>query len=302
MADHVDDSDSTTLLAIPRQAKPAHEPAADSGSLITPTHLQDARLHCLKCDYNLTGITSDRCPECGCELDWDQIKHWAALELSTHGTRWERSSWLALPLALITTTLEVMLMPWIFARQIGSQHRVWPAVGFAITCMAIAMVIVPLIQGEETQLSVWLPCVIVHIVLQTFLFALVLRPQRIRHPIRFWFVISAYTTYPVLFEMFSGPPYITLEQTNIWPLVFLYQTSGAWGNSPDVTASTMYYLWLAGLVTIAYQRLPHHRRWYSLLMIVLIPLLTVTSYYVAGHVMEWLEPLFDWLKQWWSVQ
>lgn len=34
----------------------------------------DLTLFCLKCDYNLTGIVSDRCPECGEAIDWDNIR------------------------------------------------------------------------------------------------------------------------------------------------------------------------------------------------------------------------------------
>ncbi len=29
----------------------------------------DTAHHCLECDYNLTGLTSDRCPECGAKID-----------------------------------------------------------------------------------------------------------------------------------------------------------------------------------------------------------------------------------------
>ncbi len=35
--------------------------------------LQDRRIFCLKCRYNLTGLTSDRCPECGWLVDWEKV-------------------------------------------------------------------------------------------------------------------------------------------------------------------------------------------------------------------------------------
>ena len=46
-------------------ADPSPPPAADQG------------LRCLECDYNLTGIDSARCPECGAVLDWSQLRRLA---------------------------------------------------------------------------------------------------------------------------------------------------------------------------------------------------------------------------------
>jgi hypothetical protein len=31
-------------------------------------------LHCPNCDYNLTGLTENRCPECGSEFDLDELR------------------------------------------------------------------------------------------------------------------------------------------------------------------------------------------------------------------------------------
>lgn len=41
----------------------------------------DLKLHCLKCGYNVTGLPSSQCPECGTPFDLDELRrrpmHWS---------------------------------------------------------------------------------------------------------------------------------------------------------------------------------------------------------------------------------
>lgn len=51
--------------------------------------------HCPNCDYNLTGLTSRRCPECGQPFNLLDARAWG-FELSEDGEavrRWERLDW-----------------------------------------------------------------------------------------------------------------------------------------------------------------------------------------------------------------
>lgn len=39
-----------------------------------PTHPDDLRLYCPNCGYNVTGLSTQRCPECGKEFDLDKLR------------------------------------------------------------------------------------------------------------------------------------------------------------------------------------------------------------------------------------
>ncbi|MCX5661001.1 MAG: hypothetical protein NTW19_15035 [Planctomycetota bacterium] len=41
----------------------------------------DLKLHCLKCGYNLTGLTREVCPECGAAFRWEEL-------MAASKTRW----------------------------------------------------------------------------------------------------------------------------------------------------------------------------------------------------------------------
>jgi len=44
-------------------------------------------LHCPNCDYNLTGLTRNICPECGREFDPERIRNWQSREPKPIGKR-----------------------------------------------------------------------------------------------------------------------------------------------------------------------------------------------------------------------
>lgn len=53
------------------------------GSKYREVLLQVKAMQCLKCDYNLTGNTSGRCPECGTQIPADQLE---VMQLRMHGS------------------------------------------------------------------------------------------------------------------------------------------------------------------------------------------------------------------------
>ncbi|MCG8405522.1 MAG: transposase [Phycisphaerales bacterium] len=58
--------------------------------------------HCLMCGYNLTGLSSERCPECGETLDADMI-----LKGSPSEMRWNRF-WIGALLVLVPAAWVVL--------------------------------------------------------------------------------------------------------------------------------------------------------------------------------------------------
>ena len=47
----------------------------------------ESTLHCPKCDYNLTGLTENRCPECGEPFDPEELSHLALARKPIRGSR-----------------------------------------------------------------------------------------------------------------------------------------------------------------------------------------------------------------------
>ncbi len=69
-----------------------------------PTSTDDITFFCFDCDYNLTGIEADRCPECGAEIDRDAIR--AGTDYALRGLS---ESTRVLLLSVPALTLAVML-------------------------------------------------------------------------------------------------------------------------------------------------------------------------------------------------
>jgi cytochrome c-type biogenesis protein len=49
-------------------------------ALPVPSGLLSGAPHCPRCDYNLTGLTETRCPECGEQFDWETVPHRGAVQ------------------------------------------------------------------------------------------------------------------------------------------------------------------------------------------------------------------------------
>jgi len=86
--------------------------------------------YCPRCDYNLRGLTSDRCPECGWQIDF--VRPGAVL------IAWERRREQGALKAFTRTALEAIRRPRFFARAahapVSYRHAQW----FRWICVALA--------------------------------------------------------------------------------------------------------------------------------------------------------------------
>jgi len=64
---------------MPHPTQPSHEEAAASSGGASP--VEDEQLYCPVCHYNLTGLTEDRCPECGSAFDRQRLREAQVLSL-----------------------------------------------------------------------------------------------------------------------------------------------------------------------------------------------------------------------------
>ena len=95
----------------------SHESAVSNGACaagaLDGAHLDRSKfgdtLICPRCAYNLRGLTSDRCPECGLTLDWQAIIAAAQrrVEVPTFECRWRDR-----PVASFFSTLWFSIQPW----------------------------------------------------------------------------------------------------------------------------------------------------------------------------------------------
>jgi hypothetical protein len=206
------------------------------------------------------------------------------------GTPWERWRWRLKPAAFVVTCLQVALLPWRFARQVRDRPSLLSAGAFLLVCMSAPILWVGLGllgfgSGDGDTLAWWLCGVICQVGFQTFVFGLLLPVNGVRGSLRFWFAVSAYTSYPLLPEIWTSPPYILADESNLYPFHLLLGRSG----SGCVWTSLLFYLWWIGLFIVALLRLPRRRWWRIAIMIVAIPLMTYGSTYFGCHMAQGLD-------------
>lgn len=263
-----------------------NEPCTGASGEVVPAGLVDSGLACPRCEYNLTGLTGERCPECGAAIDWPVVRRERDERLRATGPPWGRWRWRWAPVAFVITALQAALAPWWFARRLPDRPRLRPAAGFMLACVAVAAAgIVLRGHGDaENMLVAWGIGLGAHAVLQVSLFGLLLPPRR-GGRFRFWAAVTAYTSYPLVIEgAGGGPPFILHEMSNVWP--FAMWGGSGWGNDADAVTTLTFHLWWLGLIAMAWVRLAPRRRWRILLIVLGIPLLTYASSYTGCYLSD----------------
>ena len=237
----------------------------------------DEGLRCLSCDYNMTGLTSDRCPECGTVIDWPTVRAVRDGLDDRPGTCWEGWPWYLKPIAFFVTAFHAALMPWVLARQLRDRPRILPVVVFGVVCLASDAVMWRFVHGEGPVVPLVLG-ITSQMVQQTLLFWLVLPVTRSRRrSLRFWMAVTAYTSWPVLIEGFAyaPPPIILWRESDVWP----FPNGGFIG--ANVPTSVLFYIWWLDLAIIASVRVGR-RFWLRIVLAVLaIPVLVYVSTVLA---------------------
>jgi hypothetical protein len=94
---------------------------------------QDSGLRCPRCDYNLTGLPENICPECGAAFDPEELRR----RLPEHIPGWERPG--------VSAFFSVCMMTWgqpvRFARQFPVHYRADTAASFRRYALGLTLVI-----------------------------------------------------------------------------------------------------------------------------------------------------------------
>ncbi|HSW44417.1 MAG TPA: hypothetical protein VLM89_02485 [Phycisphaerae bacterium] len=250
-------------------------------ALKPPSPVVDEDLQCLKCDYNLTGLTSDRCPECGAAIDWSAAREARDAEVRRPGTRWERWPWYLKPAGFAVTAFQAALMPWVLARQLRERAGIVHAMVFLLLCLVVFSR--PFINtADREELCAAVSGILTQIILQVAVFWALVPIGRGGRSWRFWLAVSAYTSYPLLLEgiLKIPPPIILLNESNVLPL-----PKGFFGF--NWVASVLFYLWWFDLAVVAFVRGTKGKRWRVVPVILAIPGLVLISTHTA--VLLWQE-------------
>ncbi len=271
-----------------------------------PTLADDAP-RCPQCGYIMLGLSVPRCPECAATFTWEAARR------AGSGPRiaFERCTGAGRLRGLLETWVQVVFVPWVFARQAVGGFGLRHAVVFLAICLlgpAIGCIRAP----WQMNLA-WGLTALLYIAIQTPLLAALERfpggldaVERDHLPmpsgLRFWLGISCYTSAVMLTEWYYGPPPLLLrdlagvlwksQRTLVFSELFSWQLAA-------IVCWTQLAVWCLAMgcvfaARIRGPRMPERRR---LLLSCAIGLLSLVLYaavveHIGMNLYRWLDELF----------
>lgn len=182
-----------------------------SPATLPESTLTDSGLRCPECEYNLTGLTEPRCPECGTRFSWEAVR--AAAEGRPHIAFERARRWRKVP-AFFVTWVTVLFAPWIFARQAVARVSVLHGLAFGVVCFGpVTACYVWAWSGFEIYWA-WVTTAAVYGLVQAVLLTFS-DPTGWRQPVatfRFWLAVGGYTTAIVLTEVVGAAPLVAVSE------------------------------------------------------------------------------------------
>ncbi len=263
--------------------KPTTPPTAPTGSACLP--VEDTGNRCVQCGYNLTGLTTDTCPECGWQIDWKLAQ--GGVDGRRVGTLAHRArGWRKVDQTLLTV-LEMLFTPWRFARQVRSDEAIWPSLIVATLCYL--SMILPDVSGWKDLLPEilnYLPPISAVILGQSLVFATMCSRPSADWPrwyarFRLWLIVSFYSTcFVASWRSVGEPPLVSSPfSTNFaWPLD---STGLVWR---ELGVTVIFYWWWIILAAVLIIR--NRPRWLAGLLIPLVFLFAWLGYAVGERTVE----------------
>ncbi len=254
--------------------------------------------YCFQCEYNLTGIKSGRCPECGWVIDWNVAC--ANEELRRIGTPAHLAEGRRMIPAALASVGLMLFRPVTFARRLRYDEGLWLAALVAIGSCLVAAVWSLEMYGVTRSNIRWgasyatgiLTCML----LNSLAMATLLRNSNPfltwRKRLRVAVLLSLYATCFVALWPLLNPPLVNGSKTNfLFPCGKLESFPGTVSDLQLLGRSALFYWW--ALILFAFVCVRTNRRWAKVVCLPLIWLACCAGFW-AGYFVYDRFPFNGW--------